>query len=107
MLAHMEWDVTAAGNAGEALEALDFGQFDVLLLDLHMPGVDGFAFLERFHALDPHATPTASDVPVIAVSAFAPDGDDATSFFDYLVKPVHYDVLRDALRRALAARQPG
>ncbi|WP_118180258.1 hybrid sensor histidine kinase/response regulator [Paraburkholderia phosphatilytica] len=107
MLAHMEWDVTAAGNAGEALEALDFGHFDVLLLDLHMPGVDGFAFLERFHARDPDSMPTPPGVPVIAVSALAPDGEDAAAFFDYLVKPVHYDVLRDALRRALSARRAG
>ena len=44
--------------------------------------------------------------PVIAISAYAPEAPptDAAPFFEYLVKPVHYEQLRSALQRALAAR---
>ena len=76
-----------------------------MLLDLHMPGKDGYAFIEAFSARDE----LAGRVPVIAVSAYVPERTDwqaqggPSLFFDCLTKPVHYDVLRDTVQRALAA----
>lgn len=116
MVAHMEIDAHAVANADDALAWLDARRCDVVLLDLHMPGRDGYTFLAEFAA---RGGPS-SGVPVIVVSAYAPEpgtvgatagqgqgeGGAAGSqpFFEALLKPVHYEELRNALQRALASR---
>jgi DNA-binding NtrC family response regulator len=106
MVAHMNFDAHAVANADDALAWLDARRCDVVLLDLHMPERDGYAFLADFAA---RGGPSAG-VPVIVVSAYAPEasvtGEEAGSqpFFDALLKPVHYEELRIALQRALASR---
>jgi two-component system chemotaxis response regulator CheY len=46
-----EWkvEITQAGNGAEALEALRAGRHRVVLLDLNMPVMDGYRFLEELH----------------------------------------------------------
>ncbi|MFB9128779.1 response regulator [Paraburkholderia dipogonis] len=110
MVAHMNFDAHAVANADEALAWLDTRRCDVVLLDLHMPERDGYAFLADFAA---RGGPSAG-VPVIVVSAYAPEPEAAGKaeegesgsqpFFDALLKPVHYEELRSALQRALASR---
>ncbi len=108
MVVHMGYHALPAGDIDSALARLDAVRCDIVLLDLHMPGRDGFALVtalaqpERAHRQKPR---------VIAVSAYAPDQvhevrdgrAGAGPFFDYLTKPVHYEVLRAALQRALSA----
>ncbi|MBP0591562.1 response regulator [Paraburkholderia sp. LEh10] len=103
MLEHMGCDAAAVANADDAHAWLAASHCDLVLLDLHMPDKDGYAFMAEY-AQKPGALPRT---PVIAVSAYAPDTQtraDADAFFDSLTKPVHYEVLRDAVQRALAAR---
>ncbi|HEV3425484.1 MAG TPA: ATP-binding protein [Paraburkholderia sp.] len=102
MITHMGYDATAVSNAKDALAWLDVRRCDVVLLDLHMPDQDGYTFFAEFTA---RSGPSAG-VPVIAISAYAPEAppSDAGPFFEYLVKPVHYEALRVALQRALAVR---
>ncbi|HEX5339172.1 MAG TPA: response regulator transcription factor [Gallionella sp.] len=57
-------DVTVDGeaaNGDEALEALQHGQFDLVLLDLSMPGLSGADLVERIHAL-------YADLPILIFS---------------------------------------
>lgn len=73
-----------------AVRALDGGSFDLVLLDLNLPGRDGFAVCEHLRRSD-------RNVPVIVITAFS-DIDDKMNAFalgadDYLVKPVHYKEL--------------
>ncbi|MBC8740243.1 response regulator [Paraburkholderia sp. UCT31] len=108
MVAHMGYDSLALGNANDALAWLDTHRCEVVLLDLHMPERDGYTFLEDFATRD---GPSAG-VPVIVVSAYAPEvvrnGESGAtgvpSVFEALLKPVHYEDLKHALQRALAAR---
>ncbi|MET3233404.1 UNVERIFIED_ORG: signal transduction histidine kinase/ActR/RegA family two-component response regulator [Burkholderia sp. 1263] len=113
MVAHMGFDAHVAANADDALAWLDTRRCDVVLLDLHMPERDGYAFLADFAV---RGGPSAG-VPVIVVSAYAPEADvagtknvvaegeaDSKPFFEALLKPVHYEDLRQALQRALASR---
>jgi signal transduction histidine kinase/CheY-like chemotaxis protein len=102
MITHMGYDATAVSNAKDALAWLDVRRCDVVLLDLHMPDQDGYTFFAEFTA---RSGPSAG-VPVIAISAYAPEAppSDTGPFFEYLVKPVHYEALRVALQRALAVR---
>jgi signal transduction histidine kinase len=110
MVALMDYDVLAATDVDMALAMLAEAPCDVVLLDLHMPGRDGYAFVAGLDgALAGGAHGGSSNRPLlIAVSAYLPEPRAAhgtTPFFDCLAKPVHYEVLRASLRRALAARQ--
>jgi two-component system, LytTR family, response regulator len=88
--------VALCENGVVALERIRALQPDVLLLDIAMPVLDGFAMLEQ---LEPEATPPA----VIFVTAYdehAVRAFDAEAL-DFLVKPVSDDRLRAALERAM------
>ena len=58
------WTVQEAGNGAEALERVAHAPPHLILLDLTMPVMDGFAFLHRLRDLPDHA-----DIPVIVLSA--------------------------------------
>ncbi|WP_233272755.1 ATP-binding response regulator [Paraburkholderia acidisoli] len=105
MVAHMGYVALAAADADSALALLDAVPCDVVLLDLHMPGRDGYAFAAALDAdygarEKPRVIAVSADVGGIATLAEAAPGVQA-EFFDRLSKPVHYDVLRAAVQRAL------
>jgi CheY-like chemotaxis protein len=100
-------EVEVADDGMVALERLsrtDAPTFDVVLLDLLMPGLDGYATLERMKA-----DPALAHLPVIVVSAV----DELDSVvrcielgaLDYLPKPVKPGILRARLSAALAAKR--
>jgi CheY-like chemotaxis protein len=107
-LLHQQGHTTASAADGQA--ALDLlgtspaAPFDVVLLDLVMPGLDGYATLERMKA-----TPSLAHIPVIVISAV----DELDSVvrcielgaLDYLPKPVEPSILRARLDAALAAKR--
>ncbi len=53
-LQHEGFEVSLAFDGAEALQKLDEGSFDLLILDLIMPNVDGFAVLEALRKKDQH-----------------------------------------------------
>src|SRR5947209_18547528 len=61
-------DVRVASDGREALAALERGRFDLMLLDVHMPGCDGFQVIE---ALRRRERATGGHLPVIALTARA------------------------------------
>ncbi|HEY2797403.1 MAG TPA: response regulator [Thermoanaerobaculia bacterium] len=65
-------DVTAAGSAPEAMEALAAAAPDVLVSDIGMPGEDGYALLRRLRGSAPARF---ASIPAIAVSAYAREED--------------------------------
>ena len=91
--------VTVAKSATDGLRKLRDGQFDVVLLDVRMPGLDG---MELARVLGRFADPPA----VIFVTAYEAHALEA---FDvgaagYLLKPVDAERLDRVLRRAIGAR---
>lgn len=82
-------------------EARDFAPTAVLL-DLRMPGCDGFEALRRFRAL-----PGCATTPVIAVSGYARDVDRqmtfAAGFALHLAKPFEIDAAIAAIREVTAS----
>jgi len=106
------WGCSAstASGARQALAALhaaadEHERFDVVLLDLNMPGVDGFdlAHLVR-------ADPRVGDVPLVMLTSSAQRGEaqraERTGITAYLTKPVRATQLHQALRTSLGAEQP-
>lgn len=92
--------VTTAADAREALARFDSIAFDLLILDVMMPGEDGLDLTKRLRA--------ASEVPILLLTAMGEAADRikglASGADDYLVKPFEPDELllrvRAILRRA-------
>ncbi|TDS84208.1 LytR/AlgR family response regulator transcription factor [Nesterenkonia aurantiaca] len=115
-LSQMKWLLDAEPQAGEVFTAADARsaeqvlqrqRIDVVLLDIHMPGMSGLALARRLRDL-PAAEPQAEAGPqVIFVTADAHPAVEAFELEarDYLLKPVRAARLAAALRRATAARE--
>jgi signal transduction histidine kinase/ActR/RegA family two-component response regulator len=98
-------EVEMADGAEAALSILATRAFDVLVCDLAMPGMDGYALFERMRA---HLELRIRRVPVVAATAHADDVSRARAlqagFQAVVVKPFEFDVFVAAVRRA--ARRP-
>ena len=95
-----------AHHGGAALECLREHTFDVVLMDMQMPEMDGLEATRQLRQL-----PLALQPFVIAMTAnaFAEDREAclAAGMNDFLSKPVNLDTLRDALWRAIGSTRKG
>lgn len=80
--------VKAVGNGQEAVEAVERGGYDLVLMDVHMPVMDGLAATAAIRAL---ARPEYARVPIIALTASATPADRerclAAGMDGYVTKP--------------------
>jgi len=92
-------DVAADGL--EALDALHRIPYDIVLMDCHMPEMDGFDATRELRRRERDSG--RAPVPVIALTAAAMTGDRErcleAGMTDYLTKPVRLDALRDVLEK--------
>jgi len=99
--------VTLAGNGQQALEALQKQQFDVCLMDIQMPELNG---LETTAAIRARENGTSRHLPIIAMTAHAIKGDREiclrAGMDGYLSKPVRADELFHAIETLVAGRTP-
>jgi signal transduction histidine kinase/DNA-binding response OmpR family regulator len=97
MLERLGYRAEVAANGVEVLEALERQPFDVVLLDVHMPEVDGFEAARRICA----RWPRDQRPRLIALTANAMDGDReaclAAGMDDYVTKPVRMETLAAVL----------
>ena len=95
-------DISADGN--EVLDAVRRQPYDIILMDVQMPEMDGLEAARRLRARDsdPHTRPW-----IIAVTANAMQGDReaclTAGMDDYISKPINTEELSAALDRARAA----
>ena len=96
--------VLEAANGQEAIGLLRHGEFDLVLMDLNMPVLDGFTATLRIREYEP-----TRDVPVVAVTAFDTAESRAAAVAvgccDYVVKPLDFDRLSEILDRLLPPRR--
>ena len=98
------YEVLVALSGDEALERLTFVQPDLILLDVMMPGIDGFETCRRLKQSE-----QSKDIPVIFMSALA-DLDSKVAAFnaggaDYVCKPFQVEELLARVRTHLRARR--
>ena len=90
--------VNVASSGFEALRLAQGGQYDVVLSDISMPGMDGFEFLGKLRRL-----PGKEDLPAIALTGFGrpEDVQRATKegFFAHLTKPFDIETLASLLQK--------
>jgi CheY-like chemotaxis protein len=95
-----EYEVVTAADGAAGIEAAARERPDLILMDLSLPGVDGWEATRRLKA-----RPETGSIPVIALTAHAMQGDEerarACGCDDYLTKPIDEDALFAKLARLL------
>ena len=91
--------VTLASSGEEALELAKTSSFDIAMVDVMMPGIDGIQTLEELKRID-------DDLPVIIITAFGTAANTRDAFkrgaFDFIEKPFKNDDVLLVVRNAAA-----
>jgi PAS domain S-box-containing protein len=103
ILAQMGYRADVAANGLEAIEAVERQTYDVVLMDVQMPELDGFEASREINRRWPAARPR-----IVAMTANAMQGDRelcvAAGMDDYVAKPIRVEELVAALERSPAHR---
>ena len=95
--------VLGAADSTEADILIAQGKPDLILMDMGLPGKDGYEFTRELRARD-----STRSVPIIALTAFAMKGDRRKAIdagcTEYLTKPIERVTLVDSVKTVLAAR---
>jgi len=98
-------EVTVAGDARRGLASLRGGRFDVVLLDVMLPGIDGLEACRRIRA-----TPELAGLPIVMLTARGEDVDKVVGLElgadDYLAKPFNPRELLARIRAVLRRTTP-
>jgi CheY-like chemotaxis protein len=96
-----------ASDGREAVALANQGTFDLLLLDIHLPEMDGFAVAQ---AIREQECASGNHLPIIAFTARSGKADRerclAAGMDDFLSKPVQAEALWEVIDRAVAPRKP-
>jgi two-component system, sensor histidine kinase and response regulator len=99
------WRVTAVADGGAAVEALLSEPYDLVLMDVQMPGLDGIQATRRIREREAAG---GARVPIIGLTAHALLGDRErcveAGMDDYLAKPVEPETLHAAVERWVGRR---
>lgn len=98
LLEPIDFFVDEAGNAEETFKILEHSVPDLILMDLMMPGMDGFELCKKVGEMK-----LARQIPCVAISAMSGDEVEErcrnAGFVQLLNKPVNLDMLLNALQR--------
>ncbi len=96
-LAKEDYEVITAESGEEALRLTEEQTPDLVLLDIHLPGIDGIRVLEKLKGANP-------ELPVIMITAFGMVETAVAAMklgaFDYIAKPFNLDDVRLTVRKA-------
>jgi CheY-like chemotaxis protein/nitrogen-specific signal transduction histidine kinase len=105
MLERYGYDVDSAASGREALEALAGADYDLVLMDVQMPEMDG---IEATVKIREQERDTGRSIPIVAMTAHAMTGDRerclAAGMDEYVAKPVNYAELDGIMERLLRSR---
>jgi len=93
-----DYSVVEATNANEALEKLEGGNINLILMDINMPDMDGYTLTAKIKAVQ-----RFSRIPIVAVTANVMRGDREKSLEagcdGYIQKPIDIDTLSQQIER--------
>ena len=99
-LASPGYRILESSNGNDALAKVRTETPRLVLLDIQMPGLNGFEVLREIRALDPPVR-----CQILALTAFAMEGDRervlAAGFDGYIAKPISITEVRETVRRLL------
>jgi len=100
LLTSKGYEVIEAVNGLEGVDAAETHRPDLILLDIQLPGIDGYEATRRIKA-----NPDLQKIPIIVVTSYAMSGDDVKAFEAgcdaYLAKPFSPRVLLAKIREYL------
>ena len=101
-----DYSILEATDAAEALDVLERTHPDLILMDINMPGVDGYTLTAKIKAL-----PGFERVPILAVTANVMRGDKEKTLEagcdGYIQKPLDVDQLTREIERFISRRRNG
>lgn len=100
ILQQQDYEIKSVKNGQELLKAIEIENFDVILLDINMPIVNGIECAKAIRAM---ADPVKSKTPLIAITGnalnFTVDYFKSVGFNEYLQKPLNFDLLVDLVSK--------
>ena len=100
------FSVAVAQNGQEALEMHEHDDFDLILMDVQMPGMDGIESTRRIRATGAEGK---RNIPIIALTAYAMAGDKekflAAGMSGYVAKPITMEILMQVMAETLAEQR--
>jgi PAS domain S-box-containing protein len=104
VLGRMDHSVTAVTNGEEVLQALARESFDLILMDVQMPVMDGISATKAIR--DGHSACKNPSIPIVALTAYALESDRdrflKVGMDDFVAKPFTVEALSQAIDRALS-----
>ena len=96
MLSRLKFEIRTAANGQQALDAVAERKPDLILLDLMMPGIDGFEVIKRLRA-----DPATANIRIIILSALNSNEDVVRGFDlganDFIMKPIIMEKLLNSV----------
>ncbi len=100
------WQVAIANNGQEVLNILDNQSFDLVLMDIQMPKIDGFRATSLIRSSEKN---TGKHMPIIAMTAYAIKGDHEkclqAGMDEYITKPINAEELYYTVEKVLANKK--
>jgi CheY-like chemotaxis protein len=100
------YEVKTASDGREAIVLLEREPFDLVLMDISMPGMDGVEATRRIR--EGELAGAAPDIPVVAITAHSMQGDREqfleAGMTDYLAKPFSKETMLEMVARLLRGR---
>lgn len=99
ILEFQNFEITAVKNGEQVMQLLDKEDFDILLLDINMPIMDGMECVKAIRELSDKAK---ANLPVVAITGNAKNYTDTdfkdAGFNDALMKPLNFDRLVEVVK---------
>jgi two-component system cell cycle response regulator DivK len=96
ILSIQNYEIVSVKNGKDVLKKLDQDTYDLILLDINMPVMDGVECAKQIRA---HSNETIKSIPIIAISGnaknYSVDDFKSMGINDYLPKPLDYDQMVD------------
>lgn len=100
ILQQHDFEIKSVKNGQELLKTIETEDFDVVLLDINMPIINGIECAKTIRAMQ---DPAKSSVPLIAITGnalnFTHDYFKSVGFNEFLQKPLNFDLLVDLVRK--------
>lgn len=104
ILTVQNYDITSVKNGAQVLEKLGAAKYDLVLLDIHMPVMDGMTCAREIRSNDPGGN---QDIPIIAITGnaknYSLEDFKEVGINDYLPKPLNYDNMVELVKSYLEA----
>jgi PAS domain S-box-containing protein len=106
LLRRLGWHADVTSNGKQALQALETQPYDLVLMDVQMPEMDGYEATRLIR--DPHSKVLNRNIPIIATTAHSMQGDDEkciqAGMSDYISKPIDPNKLAKIVEKWLTRK---